>query len=81
MSWQRGRDSDRRRRVGDDHVHPDLWSERDHERFEERLGQELHGIRQELKLLGRIAGGLSLAATIGPILVVIFLRFILPPGP
>lgn len=65
--------------MGDDHVHPDLWSEADHNRFEDRLHADLAGIRSELKLLGRIAGGLSLAAVVGPTLIVVVLRFILPP--
>lgn len=79
MSWQRGRDGDRRRRVGDDHVHPELWSEADHNRFEDRLHQDLKGIREELKVLSRISGGLALAAVLGPMVVVIILRFLLPP--
>lgn len=79
MSFRYRGEADRRRRVGDDHVHPDLWTEADQIRFQDRLHAEMAGIRDELKVLSRVAGGLSLAAIAGPTLVVLVLRFLLPP--
>lgn len=77
------------RRVGDDHIHPDYWTESDHWRFEERLHHDMTGIRKEvadqgagfraeLKGLSRIQGALALAALVGPILVVVALRVFFP---
>lgn len=77
------------RRVGDDHIHPEYWTETDHNRFEDRLHADMGGIRTELrqqgeafraelKGLSRIQGALALAALAGPILVVIALRVLFP---
>jgi hypothetical protein len=84
MSW-RGRDQGRRpAREGNDHVHPDLWSEADHNRYEDRVADQLRALRAEVhSVVGRMAwimGGLAVLAFLGPILVVVVLRFILPPG-
>ena len=77
------------RRVGDDHIHPEYWTESDHNRFEDRLHKDMQDIklevkeqggafREELKGLSRIQGALALAAILGPIAVVIALRVLFP---
>lgn len=54
-----------RRRVTD-HVHPDYWTEADQHRFEDRIANELKGIREDLeKVTTRVLimfGGLILLA-------------------
>lgn len=85
MTWQRGRDRERRRAapVGD-HVHPDAWTEDDHFRYEERVATELHAIRADVKSLARTVtlflGALGVFTFLVPIVVVIALRVIMPPG-
>lgn len=59
-------------RVGDDHVHPDAWSKEDHNRFEDRMNNELEKIEQALEALTLrvtlMLGGLTLVAILLPVI-------------
>lgn len=72
-----------RRRASDHHVHPEYWTEADHNRFEDRLANEIEKVRREANArmdrmsdqidgLNRnlllIAGGLGLLAFLLPII-------------
>lgn len=54
------------------HHHPEYWTERDQERFEDRVTQELHDLRADVGRIGNrltlIFGGLSVMIFLLPIL-------------
>lgn len=61
------------RRRADDHLHPEYWAKDDQHRFEDRIGNELKGIREDLeKLTNRVLlifGAIGLLAFLIPIVV------------
>lgn len=73
------------RRV-DDHLHPEYWEVSDQRHYEERIGNELQGLRRDVKSLAdrvlMLIGALGLLAFILPI-VAPFIRtlFQVPVGP
>lgn len=56
------------------HVHSQYWTEREHERFEDRLTPEIQGLRNEVRLLAN-----RLTLILGAGAVVIFLINMLAP--
>jgi hypothetical protein len=57
-----------------DHHHVETWTLREQERFEDRITEELHGLRDDVnKLAGRIAW------LVGGISVLVFLTTLLAP--
>jgi hypothetical protein len=67
----------------DDHVHDEYWQERDQHRFEDRLSEELKGIRGEVKSMNNrltlLTGALALIAFMLP-LIAPFVRSIVGIG-
>jgi len=59
-------------RTGDDHVHPDAWSKADHNRFEDRMNDELEKIEKAVGALTLrvtlMLGALMFIATLLPII-------------
>jgi F0F1-type ATP synthase membrane subunit a len=79
-----------RRRVTD-HVHPEYWTEADHDKFEARMDRHLEGVQTEVKGLREDVHGLAtrFAWLMGALVVVVFvanllsifvLRWVLPPN-
>lgn len=68
------RGADRRKAVkhGEDHNHPEYWTEGDHYRFEDRVSKELEKLRKDVESLSArltlMLGGLGILAFLIPIL-------------
>ena len=67
------------RRRATDHVHPEYWTEHEHEVFESRMADELEGLRSDVKSLSwRVAvvlGGVGVLAFLGPLAAELILRW------
>ena len=61
------------RRISD-HYHPDLWSEMDHHRFEDRLRQELKDLREQVSSLSN-----RMMLLMGAVALMVFLIPIVAP--
>lgn len=61
------------KRRAEDHVHPEYWAREDQHRFEDRIAEELKGMRDDLeKLASRVLiifGGVAVLAFIIPLVV------------
>ena len=61
-----------RRRASDQHVHPEYWTESDQFRFEDRIGREIHALREEVRgiatRLTMMLGALALLAFLLPLI-------------
>lgn len=79
-----------RRRVSD-HVHPEYWTETDHNRFEDRVAKEVHDLRTEVRSLGAdlkalaarfawLMGALAVLVFVANAVSIYILRAILPPN-
>lgn len=79
------------RRRAADHVHPEYWTELDHDKFEARVDRQLEGVKHEVHGLRTDVHGLAtrFAWLMGALVVVVFvanilsifvLRFVLPPS-
>ena len=72
------------RRRAEDHVHPEYWEQTDQHRFEDRIGSELNGIRQEVGKLRQqvtmIIGAIGILAFLLPIIAP-FIRSVLQITP
>lgn len=68
-----------RRRSTDNHVHPEYWSESDHNRFEDRIAAELVKMRAEMHEFGnKVAGQTNrLSWLMGALAVIVFVVNIL----
>ena len=62
------------RRRAEDHVHTEYWEQSEQHRFEDRIGRELNGIRQEVGKLRQ-----QVTMIIGPIGILAFLLPIIAP--
>lgn len=73
------------RRRADDHVHPDYWTEQDHDRFESRVGNEIHALRNQVEglrvelnkatsRLSWLLGALGVAVFVVNIAVTVWIR-------
>ena len=71
-------------RRADVHVHPEYWQESEQHRFEDRIGSELSGIRQEVGKLRNqvtmIIGAIGILAFLLPIIAP-FIRSVLQISP
>jgi len=61
-------------RRANDHLHPEYWSQRDHDRFEDRIAEQIHELREEVHLLAT-----RMAWLLGAIAVLVFLIGLLSP--
>jgi len=72
------------RRRAEDHVHPEYWEETQQHRFEDRVGQELGGIKQEVSKLRQtvtmMIGAIGILAFLLPVIAP-FIRSVLDIGP
>ena len=72
------------RRRAEDHVHTEYWEQNEQHRFEDRIGRELGGIRQEVGKLRQqvtmIIGAIGILAFLIPIIAP-FIRSILQITP
>lgn len=61
-----------RRRATDHHLHPEYWTEQDQYRFEDRIGKEIHGLREEVRQIASrltmMLGALALMAFLLPLI-------------
>lgn len=71
---------------GEDHVHPDMWTNEDQRHYEQRVAREVHRLRDEVKQLAdrvlMMLGAILLLAFLIP-LAAPFIRsaFGVPPAP